>query len=48
MSEEGLKPELEVEQEEALRVVDAKTALREGRVEDAVRVLDELLVLLDL
>ena len=31
-----------------LRVVDAKTAIREGRVEEAVEKLDELLTLLDL
>ena len=39
---------MRLRREVALRMVDAKTALREGRVEDAVRVLDELLVLLDL
>jgi len=30
------------------RVIDAKTAIREGRVEEAVEKLDELLALLDL
>jgi len=33
--------------EVVMKVVDAKVAIREGRVEEALKVLDELLALLD-